>query len=104
MRQAPRNRILRTRLALALGLALGLPLGLAACDSDPKDVGLTGPFPEGIAPVTLTHPQARHEMADDTPGVRTETDSPYGSALNRLAAASKGGSSTPTRRYYGYNH
>jgi len=93
-------------------LATALALGLAACEGDPKDVGLTGPFPEGVAPVTLIHPQARHEAADDTPGVRADIGTPYGSALNRLAATKSGtgnssGSAnpaTPTRRYYGYKH
>jgi len=100
MRQAGRTRISRARLTLAIGLALGL----CGCEGDPKDAGLTGPFPDGIAPVTLTHAQSRHETSDDTPGVRADAGNNYTSTLSRLAGASKGGTSTVARRYYGYNH
>ena len=73
-------------------------LALSACAGDPAEYGITGPFPDGIAPVTLTRTLPRVEASDDTPGVRVDT-------ADRLSPnARSGGSASPTRRYYGYDH
>jgi len=73
-------------------------LAVSACTGEPSEYGITGPFPEGVAPVTLTRPVPRMETSDDTPGVNTD-------AINRYAPTNKlRASNTPTRRYYGYDH
>ena len=78
-----------------LGVAL---LALSACADDPANIGITGPFPEGVAPVTLTRPVPRMEKTDDTPGVRVTDTDHFGSILRQR----NGGNAT--RRYYGYDH
>lgn len=78
--------------------AVMLVLTLAACAEDPATVGITGPYPEGVAPVTLRRALPRSEASDDTPGVRVD-------ATDHLSPTARSrGSATPTRRYYGYDH
>lgn len=80
------------------GLALGTVLLLSACAGDPADYGITGPYPEGTAPVTLTRALPRLEASDDTPGVRVDS-------TDRLSLITRPkGASVTTRRYYGYDH
>ena len=79
--------------AFALGAVV-----LAGCDADPAAVGITGPYPEGVPPVTLTRALPRMERSDDTPGVRVDT-------ADRLTANTRArASAASTRRYYGYDH
>lgn len=73
-------------------------LALSACAGDPGEFGITGPYPEGIAPVTLTRAQPRAESTDDTPGVRVNSADRLSPNLRTRS------STTPTRRYYGYDH
>lgn len=80
-----------------LGIAL---LALSACEGDPAAYGITGPFPEGVAPVTLTRALPRLETSDDTPGVRVDAADRYAATARQRATAS----ATATRRYYGYDH
>jgi hypothetical protein len=85
--------------AVLLG-ALGFCL--AGCAGDPKDLGLTGPFPNGVRAVTLTHPAARTDVAADAPGVNTEALDRYAPSM-RIGTGSPG-TSAPGKRYYGYDY
>jgi len=70
---------------------------LSACSGDPKDVGITGPFPNGVPAVTLTRPMARTDISVDAPGIST-------TALDRYAPSTRASAGAPGRRYYGYDY
>ena len=86
------------RRATLMGILLGIiAAGGTGCAGDPAEFGITGPFPEGTPPVTLTRKPAKGETADDTPGVRAD-------ALDRYAPSIQLGQTTPTGpRYFGYD-
>ena len=96
MQRVPGRRsiiALKNRVLVLLGM-----LALSACAGDPAEHGITGPYPEGISPVTLTRAMPRSEASDDTPGVRVDT-------ADRISPGIRSrGSASPTRRYYGYDH
>ncbi len=85
------------RLPAVLGAVL---LAVGGCAGDPADYGLTGPHPEGVPPVTLTHPIPRSEASVDSPGLNVEAVDRYAN-LSRMRSSS---STPPLRRYYGYDH
>jgi hypothetical protein len=70
---------------------------LAACSGDPKDVGITGPFPNGVPAVTLTRPVARSDIAVDTPGIGAPV-------LDRYAPSARSTTGPAGKRYYGYDY
>lgn len=79
-------------------------LALAGCNGDPKDYGITGPFPDGVAAVTVTHQMPRTEMSDDSPGLNADALDRYSPSPNRLTATTGPGTVTAvTKRYYGYD-
>jgi len=72
-------------------------IGVVGCESDPAAYGITGPYPEGIIPVTLMRRQPQSDVSDDTPGVHAD-------ASDRYAPSARLGLAPPTRRYYGYDY
>ena len=95
----PRPTLVRpATLALLALLSAG---ALAACAGDPRDAGITGPFPGGVQANTLTQPKSKTDLDNDVgaSGGNTLSSSQYVPLLRpRSNAGVTGG------RYFGYNY
>jgi len=82
------------RLALLAGMVL-----LAGCERDPREFGITGPYPDGVQSVTLVRPKARADLRAESPGLLSE---PLSNA--KYIPLDRPPGQAPTGRYYGYNY
>lgn len=74
---------------------------LTACAGDPRDAGITGPYPDGVQANTLTQPKSKTDLDSDAgvSGGTTLSSSQYVPLLRpRSSAGVTGG------RYFGYNY
>jgi len=78
---------------------------LGACTADPRDMGITGPFPDGVVENTLTQNRSRADLSADqnadTPGIGGDALSNF-----RYVPALRPNASTGIAgpRYFGYNY
>jgi hypothetical protein len=72
---------------------------LAGCDRDPRELGITGPYPDGVQSVTLVRPKARADLRAESPGLLSE---PLSNA--KYIPLDRPPGQAPTGRYYGYNY
>lgn len=86
--------------ALAL-LALFSAGALAGCAGDPRDAGITGPYPDGVQANTLTQAKAKSDLDNDVgaSGGNTLSSSQYVPLLRPKSSAGVTGG-----RYFGYNY
>lgn len=92
----------------ALALLALLSAGLAACAGDPRDVGITGPYPDGVQANTLTQAKSKADVDNDIQGVGRNapgigegalSSSQYVPLLRPKSTAGITGG-----RYFGYNY
>lgn len=92
-----RGEVIMRRASMAAVLLELIALGGTGCAGDPAEFGITGPFPKGTPPVTLTPQPNEGEISDDTPGIHAD-------ALDRYAPSNELGQTAPSRpRYFGYD-
>ena len=82
-------------------MAAGLAVVLSGCAGDPRESGITGPYPDGVQTITLTQARAREDVRTDQPGIGGEALSHY-HYVPSLRPRSESG--VAGQRYYGYNY
>ena len=95
----------------SLSVLVLLSAGLVACAGDPRDAGITGPYPDGVQANTLTQNRSKADMETDSPGIGATRSGIPGVADGALSNSQyvpllrpKSAAGVTGGRYFGYNY